>query len=210
MNNKMLYAAGGLIVGLLVGYIIGFEVHDNQGRQAQAAGMAQLPPGMGQMPPGMGQEPPPGMGQQGPGPAQIAEMQQRIELNLRVVGQDPKNRVAWVGLGNDYFDSRQFQKSIDAYGQALKLDPNDPNVLTDQGVMYEQIRDFDKALANFEQAQKLDPTHIQSLYNIGVVWANHKNDPAKARAAWNKVIQIAPGSPQAAEARQGLQRLPAR
>ncbi len=203
MQNKVLWGtAGGLLVGLLAGYIIGFEVHDAQSRRGDFGGM---PPGMGQPPPGMGaQMPPPAMAQQGPSPAQLAEYQQRIDMNQRLVAKDPKNRAAWVALGNDYFDTRQFQKSIDAYGEALRLDPNDPNVLTDQGVMYEQLADYDRALANFEQAQRVAPTHVQSVFNIGVVWSKHKNDPAKAAAAWKKVIQIAPTSPQAAEARQSL------
>lgn len=203
MNDKVLFGtAGGLLVGLLAGYIIGFEVHDSQSRRdALAGGMGQLPPGM---PPGAGQMPPPGMGQAAPNPA---EFQQRIDMNQRLVAKDPKNLSAWIALGNDYFDTRQYQKSIDAYGQALKLNPNNPDVLTDQGVMYEQVADFDRALANFEQAQKVSPNHLQSLYNIGVVWSKHKNDPAKARAAWEKVIQVAPTSPQAGEARQGLANL---
>lgn len=203
MQNKVLWGtAVGLLVGLLAGYIIGFEVHDAQARRGDLGGM---PPGMGQMPPGMGNQlPPPAMAQQGPSPAQLAEYQQRIDMNQRLVAKDPKNRAAWVALGNDYFDTRQLQRSIDAYGEALKLDPNDPNVLTDQGVMYEQLADYDRALANFEQAQRVAPTHVQSMFNIGVVWSKHKNDPAKAAAAWKKVIQIAPTSPQAAEARQSL------
>jgi len=203
MQNKVLFGtAGGLLVGLLAGYIIGFEVHDSQARRdAMGGGMGQLPP------PGMGQLPPPAMAQQGPSPAQLAEYQQRIDMNQRLVAKDPKNVAAWVALGNDYFDIRQRQRSIDAYGEALKLNPNDPNVLTDQGVMYEELAEFDKALANFEQAQRIAPSHVQSLYNIGVVWSKHKNDPAKARAAWNKVIQQFPATPQAAEARQGLANL---
>jgi tetratricopeptide (TPR) repeat protein len=202
MQNKVLFGAGGLLVGLLAGYIIGFEVHDAQSRRAPGGAMGQGVP-QGMPPPGMGQASPPGMGQ-GPGPGQLAEYQQRIDMNLRIVAQDPKNVAAFIALGNDYFDTRQFQRSIDAYGAALKLQPNNPDVLTDQGVMFEQLADFDRALANFEQAQKIAPTHVQSAYNIGVVWSKHKNDPVKATAAWKKVIQLAPNSPQAAEARQGL------
>jgi tetratricopeptide (TPR) repeat protein len=196
MQNKVLFGvAGGLLVGLLAGYIIGFEVHDAQARRAPGAAMGQgAPQGL----------PPPGTGQAGPGPAQLAEYQQRIDMNQRIVAKDPKNTAAWIALGNDYFDTRQIQRAIDAYGAALKLQPNNPDVLTDQGVMYEQLADFDRALANFEQAQRIAPTHVQSVYNIGVVWSKHKNDPVKAAAAWRKVLELAPTSPQAAEARQGL------
>ena len=45
---------------------------------------------------------------------------------------------------------------------------------------------------------------MQSAYNLGVVWANDKHDAAKATTAFNKVISIAPTSPQADEARRAL------
>ena len=70
--------------------------------------------------------------------------------------------------------------------------------------MYRDTGRFDEAIANFEKAGKIDPKHVQSVYNLGVVWANDKHDAAKAAAAFNKVIAIAPGSPQAVEARKAL------
>ena len=39
MQNKVLWGtAGGLLVGLLAGYIIGFEVHDAQSRRGDMGG----------------------------------------------------------------------------------------------------------------------------------------------------------------------------
>ena len=141
------------------------------------------------------------------GPSQAApspEVFQRIEMNQKLVAKDPKLAGVWVQLGNDYFDTRQQQKAIDAYGKALALNPNNPDVLTDQGVMYRDLGRFDEAIANFEKSAKLDPNHVQSSYNLGVVWANDKHDNAKATAAFNRVIAVAPGSPQAAEARRAI------
>jgi tetratricopeptide (TPR) repeat protein len=210
MNKNVTLAlalAGGLLVGGLVGYTIGVSrgLEAAAGmRGAQAGAMGQLP-GPGGMPPGM---PPPGMGlppqAAAPNPQLVAEAQQRIAMNLQLVARDPKAVAAWIALGNDYFDTHQPQKAVDAYAAALKLQPANPDVLTDQGVMYEQLADYDRALANFERAQKIDPRHVQSLYNIGVVWSKHKNDPGKAVAAWKKVVELAPQSPQAAEARASL------
>ena len=179
-NNVLFGTAGGLVVGLLAGYIIGFEVHDAQGRGGGAApqglAMGQPPPGMGQLPPG------PGAG--GPSQASLMEAQQRIDMNQRLLAQDPKNVGAWVALGNDLSDTRQFPKAVDAYLAALKLQPGNPDVITDLGVVYDQLADYDKALAAFEQAQAIAPTHLQSLMNIGVISAFRKNDPARAAKAW--------------------------
>jgi len=202
-TSEVLGTAAGLLIGFLGGYIIGHGKGMDAARGLRAAGgpLEVVPggSGMGMPPGGM----PPGAMPAMPGqlPTDVA---QRIEVNRKLVQSNPKDRQAWVQLGNDYFDSKQQQKSIDAYARALELDPNDPNVLTDQGVMYREIGAFDRAIENFEKAGKVDPKHVQSLFNLGVVWGSDKKDPAKAAAAWKKVIQIAPQSPQAAQAQQAL------
>jgi cytochrome c-type biogenesis protein CcmH/NrfG len=203
-NNVLFGTAGGLLVGLLAGYIIGFEVHDGQVRAAGAA-----PQGMGQPPVAMGQMPP-GAAQGGQGQAAMMEAQQRIDMNQKMVAQDPRNVGSWIALGNDLSDTRQFARAIDAYNAALKLQPNNPDVITDLGVVYEQLADYDKALAAFERAQQVDPKHLQSLMNVGVIEAFRKNNPTRAIQAWKRVIELAPTSPQAADARQRLSALGAK
>jgi cytochrome c-type biogenesis protein CcmH/NrfG len=134
-----------------------------------------------------------------------ADYQQRIQAAQGVVAQDPKNIQAWIQLGNDYFDTKQREKAIDAYQHALDIEPNNPDVLTDQGVMYREVGEYQKAIANFDRANKLDPKHTQSLFNMGVVYAKDLKNPEKAAEAWRKVIERAPTSPQATQARQALE-----
>jgi tetratricopeptide (TPR) repeat protein len=184
------YTLIGLAAGLVIGIFIGYQ-----------AGSSNPPPGMAGM--GAPQNLPPGMPPGGvPQPGD--NFQARITQMQQVVARDPKNVEAWVQLGNDYFDTRQPQKAIDAYDRALELRPNDANVLTDQGVMYRDLGQFEKALANFRRANQVDPKHVQSLYNLGVVYLNDLKQPKKAIEAWNRVIQIAPQSEQAAQARAGI------
>jgi cytochrome c-type biogenesis protein CcmH/NrfG len=170
----------------------------NERPREPAPPLLSPPPGGPAMPPaGAPGQMPSGMAPQGAPAGQIAALQQATQKN-------PKDHEAWVQLGNLYFDSHQHQQAIAAYGKALELQPNDPNVLTDQGVMYRELKSFDKAVSNFEKASKIDPTHAQSLFNLGVVYAYDLNQPQKATAAWEKVIQIAPSSPQAMNARQAI------
>ena len=136
------------------------------------------------------------------------QAQQVAQLEMMVL-QDPKNHDAWVVLGNQYFDTHQHQKAIDAYGKALALKPDNPDILTDQGVMYRDIGQFDKAVANFKRASQVAPTHSQSLFNLGVVYEHDLKKPDEAVKAWKKVIEVAPTSPQAAQAQQALAQLKA-
>lgn len=191
----------GLVVGLAVGLLLGY--------QAGRAGRVTSPPLVTApaMPPGMPQAGAPmPMPQPGPG---AMDVQARISAAQQIVARDPKNVRAWIQLGNDYFDTRQSQKAIEAYGRALELEPNDPDVLTDQGVMYRDVGNFDQAIANFKKAIKIDPKHVHSLFNMGVVYAHDLKNAEEATRAWNQVIAVAPGTPAAAQAQQALQQLKA-
>ena len=172
MNKEStLIAVVALIVGLLGGYLI-FSI-SNAGKAPQTN--TAIPAGSGSP----------------------TDYTQRIAQAEKVVAQDPKNLNAWISLGNDYFDTEQTQKAINAYGKALEIEPNNPNVLTDQGVMFRKVGWYDKALANFEKANKLDPNHLQSLYNAGIVYAVDLKQPEKATSYWNKYLKLDSNSPTA-------------
>lgn len=170
-KESTLIAVVALIVGLLGGYLV-FSI-SNASKSQQAVPAIQS------------------------GSGSPTDYTQRIAQAEKIVAQDPKNLNAWISLGNDYFDTEQAQKSINAYGKALEIDPNNPNILTDQGVMFKKIGWYDKALANFEKASKIDPNHLQSLYNAGIVYAVDLKQPEKAVPFWNRYLKIDSNSPTA-------------
>jgi cytochrome c-type biogenesis protein CcmH/NrfG len=120
---------------------------------------------------------------------------QQMTMLEGIVAKEPTNRNAWVRLGNAYFDSNQPMKSIDAYDKALELNANDPNVLTDQGIMFRKVGWFDKAIAAFEQASRVDANHAQSLFNLGVVYRYDLQDFGKAKQTWERYLTINPSGP---------------
>ncbi len=192
------YTVIGVVVGFLLGLFVGVNISSGASPRPAPVAM-QGSPQMPAMPPPQGGAPAPG--------APSPDLVNRIGMNQSIVARDPKNRAAWVQLGNDYFDTHQPQKAIEAYDRALELKPNDPDVLTDQGVMYRTLGQFDKAIQNFEQASKADPKHVQSLFNMGVVYSSDLKQPKKAIDAWTRVIQLAPQSEQANNARSGIEEL---
>jgi cytochrome c-type biogenesis protein CcmH/NrfG len=206
----MFALAGGIVAGFLAGYFAGASgAKDATGSTTAAptAGVVLPAPSLGGgMAPGAAGAAAPGQIPPGMG-LPNAEVQARIIRLEGVVKAEPKNHDAWVGLGNDYFDSHQPQKAVDAYAKALALKPDDPDILTDQGVMYRQLNQFDKAIANFQKASKINPSHVQSLFNLGIVYAGDLNKPDEAAKAWNKVLVLAPNSQQATQARQLLAQL---
>jgi Tfp pilus assembly protein PilF len=172
-KDSILIAVVALIVGLLGGYLI-FNI-STAGKAQQANN--SIPAGSGSP----------------------IDYTQRIAQAEKVVAQDPKNLNAWISLGNDYFDTEQSQKAINAYNKALDIEPNNPNVLTDQGVMFRKVGWYDKALANFEKANKIDPNHLQSLYNAGIVYVVDLKQPEKATPYWDRYLRLDSNSPTAVQ-----------
>jgi tetratricopeptide (TPR) repeat protein len=179
-KESVLIAVVALFVGFLGGYLIG--AMSSVGKpQAAITGMNQ-------------------------GAASSTDYAQRITEAEKIVVQDPKNLNAWLSLGNDYFDTEQPQKSINAYAKVLELQPNNTSVLTDQGVMYRKMGWYDKAMANFEKAQKIDPNHLQSLFNMGIVYDADLKQPDKAAEIWSRYLKLDPTSPTAIQIKQILQK----
>jgi len=179
-----------IIVALLVGLLGGFLIFSISNKDKSASAPPAVPMGSGSP----------------------ADYTQRIIQAEKIVAQDPKNYQAWVQLGNDYFDTEQTQKAVNAYAKALEIDstgPNTPNVLTDQGVMYRKLGLFDKAIENFDRASKLDSQHAQSLFNLGVVYANDLKQPDKAIAAWQRYVAIDGMSPQGQQVKAMVEELKA-
>jgi cytochrome c-type biogenesis protein CcmH/NrfG len=180
-KESLLIAVVALVVGFLGGYLIGTMSTTGKAPQEGPA----IPPGAGSP----------------------ADYTRRIAEAEKIVAQDPRNLNAWISLGNDYFDTEQAQKAIQAYGKALDLQPANANVLTDQGVMYRKVGWYDKAIANFEKAQKVEPNHLQSLYNMGIVYAMDLKQPDKALEIWNRYLKLDPTSATAMQIKGMMEKL---
>lgn len=139
------------------------------------------------------------------GPAPTVNLQQKINELKKIVVAAPDNFQAWVALGNEYFDSNQFMEAIEAYDKALEIQPNSPDVLTDQGVMFKRLGWFDRAIVNFSRANEIDPGHATSVYNLGIVYRYDLQDFAKAQEVWTRFLEISPTGPGSDRVRQDLE-----
>ena len=129
---------------------------------------------------------PPQMETSSPGNADlIGALKRRAET-------EPNNAVAWTELGNAYFDSEQYQESINAYRKSLELDSNNPNVWTDMGVMYRRSGKPEEAIKAFDQAIAVDPRHEVSRMNKGIVLLHDLNDADGAIKAWEGLLAVNP------------------
>jgi tetratricopeptide (TPR) repeat protein len=192
--ESIVLAVAGAFFGLIVGWILGSQ-------QAGPSRFATAPAAVQQAAPAQGQAAAP----QAQAPRQLDQAEaQRLQT---VAGQNPADAKTRVDLGNLYFDAERYPEAIAWYQQALKINPNDADVSTDLAVCYYYSNDPDRALQQFEGSLKANPKHAKTLLNKGIVMAFGKQDLKGAAATWEKLIAMAPTSPEAETARQALQGL---
>ncbi len=110
-------------------------------------------------------------------------------------------------LGNRLYDARRYAEAIPYYQQAFTLDPKNVSVSTDLATALYYAGRADEALAQFEKSLALDPRHAQTLFNLGIVRRDAKNDPKGAIAAWERLLTDAPDYPDAPKVRTMLAEL---
>src|SRR5580765_5644635 len=60
----------------------------------------------------------------------------KVNALKSVADKEPNNAKPRIELGNLYFDAERYDDAIAWYEQAVKLEPNDPNLGTDLGIYY--------------------------------------------------------------------------
>ena len=185
-KESFVMGVAGVLLGLLGGWIIGAQQGPSAANPAPAAPQAAAAPA----------------GQQGAAPALDENRAAQLKAQAE---REPRNAEPRVQLGNLYFDGERFDEAARWYAAALEINPRDVNVSTDLGIAYYYTNQPDRALEQFERSLAVDPKHSKTLLNVGVVRAWGKQDLEGAARAWQRVIEVAPNSEEAARARQGLE-----
>ncbi len=190
-SDAIAFGIAGVVFGLIAGWIIGSQQAGlrDAGPAPAAAASAPAAPGTPSAPP----------------PPLLDES--KVTAFRTMAEREPTNPKPRVELANLYFDSEKYDDAIKWYADALKLAPNDVNVSTDLGVSYYYTNQADKALEQFSHSLQLDPKHAKTLLNVGVVKAFGKQDLPGAQEAWEKVVQVAPDSPEGQAAKRALDSL---
>ena len=127
-----------------------------------------------------------------------------------ILASDPKNVRANVELGNRLYDAARYAEAIPYYQQAFILDPKNVSVSTDLATALFYAGRPDEALAQFDRSLAIDPKHGQTLFNVGIVRRDGKQDPKGAIAAWERLLASVPDYADAGKVRTMIAELKAR
>jgi tetratricopeptide (TPR) repeat protein len=184
-RESIVFSIVGMFFGVLVGWMIGSQQARPSAPAPASAPTAAAAPGAAQP-----QAPP-------------LDTQRASSLE-RTANADPSNVAARVELADLYFDAERFDLATPWYEAVIQLDPKNVNASTDLGVCYWYLNQVDRALAQLDHSLAIDPKHSKTLLNQGIVRAFGKQDFKGAVESWQKVIAMAPGTPEAQQAKQGL------
>ena len=186
-KESFVMGIAGVLLGLLGGWIIGSQQAAAPGGASPTAQAAQAAAPAGQQ-----------------RTAPVLDENRAAQLRAQAE-RETRNAEVRAQLGNLYFDGERFDEAEKWYKAALEIEPKNVNVSTDLGITYYYTNQPDRALEQFEKSLAIDSKHSKTLLNIGVVRAWGKQDLEGAAKAWQRVIEVAPNSEEAARAKQGLE-----
>ena len=128
--------------------------------------------------------------------------EQELQAYRDILKADPKNLRAATELGNRLYDAGRYAEAVPYYQQAFALDPKNVGISTDLGTAIWYTGDADGALAQFDKSLAIEPTHGQTLFNLGIVKSQGKNDHKGAVQAWERLLASNPGYPDAERVRR--------
>ncbi len=185
-KNPWFMFVGGLMIGLVVGYVVAE-------RQA-------VPPVVSLAPPSGASAAPvsqPQMGQN-PGSQGSLEVERQLAEMNSLLAKNPGDARLLVAIGNIYFDAQRWEEARLSYEEAVETIPDDVNVLTDLAVVYRNLGKPERALEILGHVIEVAPDHWQALYNRVIVlhFDLHSHDEAvEALGALELLAQSNPQIP---------------
>ncbi len=114
-----------------------------------------------------------------------------ITLWTDAIKKAPHHARAYYGLGEAYFQTGDFKKSILNYNEGLKIDPGYINAYINRGGDYYMLGNFPNAMADLNKAIQIKPDVATAFYTRGDIYVKLNKLP-QAMSDYNKAIELDP------------------
>jgi predicted Zn finger-like uncharacterized protein len=120
--------------------------------------------------------------------------------------KQPRDFDGWMALGDKLREREKAEAALDAYGRAADLNPDRAEPHAGRGLALMDMGQKLQAEAAFLQALRLNPRYGVALMGLAETYRTQgKNEEAKKY--YEQYLDVLPSGPEAAVARQALQRL---
>ncbi|MGD0962214.1 MAG: tetratricopeptide repeat protein [Methylomonas sp.] len=126
-------------------------------------------------------------------------LKRAIELLSTATAVHQEHAHAWTALAIAYMRNSNLEKAIEAANAAFEIAEDDPYVLRTAGSLMAQAGNTKDALRILEKAAQVAPTDSITLFSLAECLIADDKEANKQRAdgLYKKVMELAPGSPQA-------------
>lgn len=91
--------------------------------------------------------------------------------------------------GRKAFQEKNWEKALEAFGESLRMDPQQPYILNARGVTYLNLGRIDSAIADFKVCAQQLPTNALPYFNLGNAYRIQKKLP-EAIDAYTQAIAL--------------------
>ncbi len=123
--------------------------------------------------------------------AKVANDDQIKDVSL----SENKEAMKWYHKGDDELKEKNYQKAVEMYEKALKIDAKFAFAWDNLGISYRMLGKYDKALEAYQKSLALDPKGLFPLQNIPVVYI-YKKEYQKAIDAYEKLALVDDKNPE--------------
>jgi cytochrome c-type biogenesis protein CcmH len=138
-------------------------------------------------------------------PPMVFDMVKRLEKKL---AENPNDAGGWARLARSYMVLERKDKALDAYARAYKLNPDNPEVLSDYAwILFNDNPQVTTGLVNdlYSRLHRLQPEHPDALWFMGFA-ALQKGETGKTVQYWEKLLKLMPPQdPARAQLQQAIQ-----
>ena len=115
-----------------------------------------------------------------------------IRIHRELSEEDPTDFDNWVALANLCTERRWYKKSLEYYGEALRLRPRSAVVHYNLGIMYEEMGRTGEALAYYKKAQRLQPRYRDASMRLAAL-LEERGDTEAALCVLDAALDRRPG-----------------
>ena len=116
----------------------------------------------------------------------------KAEPLLAQLKKDPNNSQLLNQIGTLYKATHQFKDAAGYFQKAIEADPKNVAARTDLASCLFYEGDADGAIQQLQQSLTYDPKDVNSLFNLGMIRLQAKNDPSGAVKAWQQLLKLNP------------------
>ena len=104
---------------------------------------------------------------------ELSRVKESIEYFERAIKLQPYDSPeVYYNLGRAFRMSKDFDKAIDSYQKAIKIDAHHIPSFLNLGFLYNELKQYQLAINLFNDGIKIQPKNIQLIYNRGVSYLN--------------------------------------